>query len=179
MNIPARFQHSSHITHIDNKEDIPYLRNKLFDVNIRLFNSSTEYRGLINRACDHIGWLCMTKMQGYKLPHGMSAANAGIPWNIIAFALNRDTKNAYSFIMMNPKILKREGAIVDTESNCGSLTLERPITIKRHEKVFVGWFDRDSKYNEKYFDRDNHGFTIQHEIDHNLGILITDRIETI
>ncbi len=167
--------HSDHITHIDNPADVPYLRGKLLDVNMRLFSTSDGYRAVVLAACDWIAKLCTTKMEGYKLPHGMSGANAGIPWNIIGIARNRGQDDAYTQIMINPKIGAYGGKVIESQSNCGSLCLKEPITIKRRERVTLGWFDMDGKDCCGTFGREDGGFTIQHEVDHNLGVLITDR----
>jgi peptide deformylase len=168
--------HTDYVTDITHKEDVPYLRTKLFDVNMRLFNSSNKYKALVLDACEYIGFLCLTKAEGYKLPHGFSGANAGIPWNIIAIARNRGEKTAYAQVMTNPKIINASEEMIESESNCGSIRLKEPITIKRHAWVDITWYSaRDFAFCKARFYRENGGLTIQHEIDHNLGILITDR----
>ncbi len=167
--------HSDHITHIDQMEDKPYLRTPLFDVNMRLFRTSDGYRGVVLAACGWIEKLCLTKMEGYKLPHGMSGANAGVPWNIIGIARNRGQPDAHCDIMINPEIVKISDEKVESQSNCGSLCLPEPITIKRHVWVEVTWYDANAVFWRAVFDREHGGLTIQHEVDHNLGILITDR----
>jgi hypothetical protein len=59
-------KHSDYITHINNKEDEVYLRNKHFPVNMRLFNTSTEYRQIILQQCQYIRNLCLQQVEGYK-----------------------------------------------------------------------------------------------------------------
>lgn len=174
--VDEMLKHSDHITHIDNAEDVPYLRTPLFNVNMRLFKTSAFYRFVVLEACRLIVNLCATKMEGYKLPHGMSGANAGIPWNIIGIARNRGEKDAWTEIMINPKILAYGSKVVESQSNCGSLTLKEPITIKRHAKIDVEWHDTDGAAHKDTFDSTTGAFTIQHEVDHNLGVMITDRI---
>jgi peptide deformylase len=170
------YQHSDHITHISNPEDQRYLKEPLIDVNMRLFGTSPQYRAVVLAACAHIEWLCLTKMEGYKLPHGMSGANAGIPWNIIGMAQQRDTPKANCYIMINPKITGRSRAMVESRSNCGSIRLPEPITIRRHAWIVCDWYDVNGIFHHKgRFDRRGNGLTIQHEVDHNLGVLITDR----
>src|SRR5688572_4592509 len=136
---------ADHITHISNEEDLPFLRTKLFDVNMRLFHSSEEYREIIKYCCSHIQWLALDEMEGYKKPHGMSGANAGIPFNIIAVVRNRDKENEYCQIMINPKIIGHSTKQVETESNCGSIRLENPIKILRWYEVRVQWYDTEGK----------------------------------
>lgn len=174
----TKWKHSDFITHIDNKEDAPYLKNKLPDVNMRLFNTSQFYRKLVLEACKYLEWLVLTQMEGYKLPHGMSGANAGIPWNIIAVARDRGEKTAFPWILINPKVIETSKDTVTAHSNCGSLTLKEPITVHRFSWVKISWFGQSNgeEHHLQKFEADNYGFTLQHEIDHNLGILITDRV---
>jgi peptide deformylase len=168
-------KHSDYITHIKNEEDIPFLKSKLFDVNMRLFETSARYRFLILDMCRYIRWLAEKEKEGYKKPHGMSGANAGLPFNIIGIVRNRNHNDEKVEIMINPKILEAGGGKTFVKSNCGSLTLPKPIDVWRYDKVKVGWFNMDGQYKEADFGREHEGFTIQHEIDHNLGILITDK----
>lgn len=74
--------------------------------------------------------------------------------------------------MINPKIIKSGPGFTQYEySNCGSLLLKEPIRVWRHPRIVVNYFNRDgvSCQTEGYLP------TVQHEIDHNNGILITDR----
>lgn len=171
-------QHDDNITFIENDEDKPYLLNPLFNVNIRLLKSSPGYRKVVLAACDHISWLCMAGLPGYKLPHGMSGANAGVPWNIIGIARNRGEKDAYCEIMINPTIVQRSDEMIESQSNCGSIRLAEPIMVRRHSWVRVIWNDIAGKTRSFDFDRDHGSLTIQHEIDHNVGVLITARAIT-
>jgi peptide deformylase len=164
---------SDWLTHIDNKEDEPYLRSKLLDVNMRLFKANKAYRELVLMACHHLQVHCLSKLDGYKLPHGTSGANLGIPWNIIAIAKNRGQHDAYAEIMINPHITEHSTERVYSESNCGSIRLPAPIKVWRWAWVVVKWFSMDG--NEMVTRRIYGSLTIQHEIDHNNGILITDR----
>lgn len=172
MNNPV---HTDYVTDISHAEDEPYLKRPLFNVNMRLFRPSHAYHNLVQAACDHLEWCCLTKAQGYKLPHGFSGANAGIPWNIIAIARERGTKKAWAEIMINPEITVQSPQMVESESNCGSIRLREPIKVMRREWVKVLWYDRNERMHLADYRREDGGFTIQHEIDHNRGILITDR----
>jgi len=167
--------HNDYITHLLNEEDEVYLRQDHFPVNMRLFKTSEDYRNIIVQCCEYIAKLCLTKMEGYKKPHGMSSANAGLAFNIIGITINRNKKNEYCLIMINPEILKYGEEKVHSFSNCGSLTLKESIQIIRSEKVLVRWHSTDGKIGERWFNREQGSLTLQHEIDHNLGILITDR----
>jgi peptide deformylase len=114
-------------------------------------------------------------MNGYKKPHGMSGANCAIPFNIIAYMENRDKKNEKCIVMINPRIISYFGNEIISESNCGSLTLENPIKIRRAEEILIRYFDTSGIERDRYINRESGSLTIQHEVDHNNGILITDR----
>lgn len=155
-------KHKDYCTLLKNREDKDILTRPLFDVNMRLYKSSPEYRTIIQECADYIWWLATTERKGYKKPHGFSGANAGIPFNIIALADGTQ--------MINPRILEAAG-YREVVSNCGSLMLEKPIKVWRCAEVMVEYWDLEGKR------REVRGYlpTVQHEIDHNLGILITDR----
>lgn len=161
-------------TNIANNEDIPYLKTKLLSVNMRLFHSCWQYKALVLQACEHIEECALHKADNYSHPYGFSGANAGIPWNIIAVVSGRGKSWATAMLMINPVITHYAGTKVESISNCGSI-LESSIRVQRSPIVLVSWFDVDGKHHQDYFDRDNGGFTIQHEVDHNNGVLITDR----
>ncbi len=155
-------KHSDVCTLLANDEDKDILTRRLFDVNMRLMKTSPHYRAIINAVAIYIQTLATTEREGYKKPHGFSGANAGIPFNIIALADGE--------VMINPAIIAESGEKV-IESNCGSLLLPEPIRIKRNASIVFGYYDLYGRYHCKQ------GFypTVQHEIDHNNGILITDR----
>jgi peptide deformylase len=118
--------------------------------------------------------MCLTEKEGYKKPHGMSSANVGTAFNIIGITMHRNTDKEYCLIMINPKIIKYYNPLIKTNSNCGSLTLEKPIKVPRWYEIDVEYYDRDGKKHQENFTKENGAYTIQHEIDHNKGILITD-----
>lgn len=169
--------HLDCITHIDNNEDLVYLRTTHFPVNMRLFRTSPRYRDLILHHCKYIEELCLEEKPGYKKPHGMSSANAGLAFNIIGITKNRGLPGEYCQIMINPQIIMDSSETEVALSNCGSLTLPAPIEVRRYKEIKVRYFDVNGDLHTQDFTRDTGGFTIQHEIDHNNGILITDRAE--
>ena len=158
--------HKDYCTLISNQEDKDILTRKLFEVNTRLFSSSEQYRDIILSCCDYIQWAAQTEKIGYKKPHGFSGANGGIPFNIIALANGT--------VMINPIIVETSGERTSL-SNCGSLLLTAPILIKRFARVVVNYLEPAST--GELITRQVTGYlpTVQHEIDHNNGILITDR----
>ena len=167
-------KHSDYITHINNEEDKIYLKSKHFPVNMRLFNTSPEYKTIILQQCEYIKMLCSEEKEGYKKPHGMSSANAGPAFNIIGFMVNRDSPTRYCQIMINPVITKFWGPKIKVKSNCGSLTLKNPIEVERYSEITVVYYDIKGNRRINGFNRFEGALTIQHEIDHNNGILITD-----
>jgi len=167
-------QHSDYITHINNKEDLVYLKTPHFPVNMRLFATSPEYKAIILQQCEYIRQNCLEEKIGYKKPHGMSSANVGLAFNIIGITRNRNKKNEYCQIMINPIYQGIGEKTIASQSNCGSLTLKNPIEIKRYNEIEVVWFDEKANHFKTIENRLSCSLTIQHEIDHNLGILITD-----
>ena len=72
--------------------------------------------------------------------------------------------------MINPMIVEARGNRI-AESNCGSLLLAEPIEVIRHNWIRFTYYNRDGLACE------DEGYlpTVQHEVDHNNGILITER----
>jgi peptide deformylase len=161
-------------THIRYPEDVPYLTTKLLDVNIRLLKCNSEYRELVSQAFRMIGEYALRKAEDYAHPFGFSGANAGIPWNIISYVVGRGTERARSVVMINPKIISAEGEVI-ARSNCASVVLPESIPIRRFERITVSWFDLLGEEHTTHHDRASYSRTIQHEVDHNLGILVTQR----
>lgn len=149
----------------DDEFDQDILTREQFDVNLRLCRTSPCYRSIVESCCNYIRECATTTRNGYKKPHSFSGANAGIPFRIIALADGT--------VMINPFVSDRSDTRRQSESNCGSLTLDKPIKIWRYSSVDVTYFDIDGK---KYQIK---GYlpTVQHEIDHCDGILITDRTD--
>lgn len=162
------------ITHIGNREDVPFLRIPLFDVNMRLFASSEGYRNLILAACSYIKRLALESYEDYTQPFGISGANAGIPFNIIGYVVGRKTTRPCCRLMLNPKILAYSQETHVALSNCGSIRLPKPIKVRRSNQIQVRYFTEDGLPERLWFTRPSHGDTIQHEVDHNRGVLITD-----
>ena len=95
---------------------------------------------------------------------GMAANMIGVQKRIIAF----DDGGKY-MLMLNPEILKAEGAY-ETEESCLSL-LGGPRKTKRFRKIKVRFQNEQMQVRIKTYE----GFTaqiIQHEVDHCNGILI-------
>lgn len=161
-------KHSDYTTHIRNEEDKDVLTRRLFEVNMRLYGTSPIYKAIVDGCCQYIQWGATTTKDGYKKPHGFSGANAGIPFNIIGLADGT--------VIINPEIAGYSGEKISW-TNCGSLTLEKPIKVRRYAQVTVQgiqWGGADLTVHP-YYDKTGYLPTHQHEIDHNNGVLITDR----
>ncbi len=158
----------------DGEEHDDVLHMKSAPVNIRLFKSNKHYREVVMQAVDYMLTTLYKKFNDYPKVRGISGANIGIPLNIVAIK----TKSS-SEVFLNPRIINRSGATVSAKSNCGSLNLREPIKIKRYLWVEVEWHDVDSELHQEIFKIGDSGLvssaTLQHEMEHNLGILITDK----
>ena len=99
---------------------------------------------------------------------GMAANMIGVKKRIIAF-LDESGKAPTYTVMLNPEIIKRDGAY-DTEEGCLSL-LGGPRPCKRYKSIKVRYQTTELQTRIKTYT----GFTaqiIQHEVDHCDGVLI-------
>ena len=99
---------------------------------------------------------------------GMAANMIGVKKRIIAFLDESGRAPTYT-VMLNPEIIKRDGAY-DTEEGCLSL-LGGPRPCKRYKSIKVRYQTMDMQMRIKTYT----GFTaqiIQHEVDHCDGVLI-------
>jgi len=154
----------------DSEDDNDVLHRKLFDVNIRLFNDNKKYRKLILNMVNYTKKVAEKRFADYTPAKGISGANVGVPFNIIG-VLNENKK--WDFFL-NPEFLKKSTKKEIVKSNCGSLLLEEPIKIERHEWIQLEYYNLSGEKKLEYF-KGQYGRTIQHEVDHNNGILITSR----
>jgi peptide deformylase len=142
---------------VQNEEnDNDVLNRPLFDVNMRLYN--TEF-------------VLEQQFDDYDDLKGISGANLGVPWNIIAYKWSNSV-----VVMINPKITHKSSQMVRVKSNCGSLRLPDCIEVERHVFIDCAWYDCDgSQKHQSKIGRQQGGLTIQHEVEHNQGILITSK----
>lgn len=156
---------------VQDKEDgDSILHSELFNVNMRLFNTNKKHNKLILNIIDYMKKIAKKRFENYTSAKGISGANIGIPFNIIGV---KNKKNKWDFFI-NPTYLKRSPIKKTVKSNCGSLCLEKPIEIERHVWIKVEYYNLKGQKEFDYFSG-SYGNTIQHEIDHNKGILITDK----
>ena len=154
----------------NSEDDNDILHSKLFNVNMRLFNTNKKYRKLILNIVSYMKKIAKKRFEDYTSAMGISGANVGIPFNIIG-VLN--SKKKWDFFL-NPEILSMSMIEDVVKSNCGSLLLKEPIKVKRHKWVQLEYYDLKGEKKLKYFE-ERYGRTIQHEVDHNNGILIISK----
>lgn len=148
----------------DSVEYSDILVRKCFDINIRLFQSYDPYKKLILQTSQYLENL----LSGGSFL-GISGANIGVPFNIIAFR-----QDGLSRTLINPKIIKQSNKYTEFLQSCGSIKLPAFLDVFIPEWVEVEYYDIDGKKNSEVFK----GWItsiVCHEIDHNNGVLMTDR----
>ena len=149
------------------------LTRKLFHVNAELLKSSRGYKATIGIIVQYFKDVLEMKFSNYPTLLGVSGANLGIPFNIIGINKRSGKTCTETLIMVNPRIVDRSRRTIDVRSNCGSVRLKEPIRVSRNVWVEVEYYSEKGVIAIKKFS----GLvarTIQHEVDHNNGILITD-----
>lgn len=156
------------------KEDDDCLHRPGFDVSVRMFNENKAFNKVIHEIIDYMKTVLCINFRDYNKLKGISGANIGIPLNIVAVMHNNIVE-----VFINPSITKVSRSKITVLSNCGSLNLPKPINVERHTWIQVKWIDVDGKQHEKHFTAHNNdvevpniALTLQHEIDHNKGVLI-------
>lgn len=144
------------------------LRMKGAPVNIRLFKTNKAYKDIIMNIIEFMLDAMDASYDNYTDLSGISGANIGIPLNIIVAHLGEDET-----VMINPEIIELSEETRIAETNCGSLNLPAPIKVERHKWVTVKYYDEDGKHHERKI-KEGAG-TMQHEVDHNQGIMIIDK----
>lgn len=165
-------------------EDADILHNKVQNVNTRLLNSNSNYREIIEEIIKFMTKMLETKFDDYSTLKGMSGANVGIPLNIIAIKATTDKglpkspiKHIFPKIIsfINPIITRHSKKFTIVQSNCGSVNLTEPIKISRYDWIDVEYFTLEGLRKLERYEKPM-SFTIQHEVDHNHGVVITDKI---
>lgn len=136
---------------------------------MRLFKSNTEYQEIIIQICNYMTDIMSKKFSDYSNLLGLSGANIGIPYNIIAFV--KDDRINH---MINPIVVAMSKKTKTKLSNCGSINLKDKCVVSRREWIAVEYYNINGVLEQKKFTLDECGGTIQHEICHNKGFLITD-----
>lgn len=152
------------------------LHMKAGPVNIRLYRANKAYRKLIGNIIDYMLMGLDLDFEDYSRVRGISGANVGIPLNIVIVIGGHDLGPQ---VFLNPTIAKESQGTVTAKSNCGSLNLDKSITIARKQWVWVEYYGLDGLHKTRKYEIGDGGIvssaTLQHEIDHNSGILVTDK----
>jgi peptide deformylase len=166
---------------VDERES-EVLHRRLFNVNMRLFQNNPDYRDVIKKVIAHMKAVITSQFYDYPVLKGLSAANVGIPFNIIAVVEKDDLPkdagvmeiNKYTRFCINPVIVRKSRKKRTVKSNCGSMNLTKPVEVERHEWIKLEYYDIEGRKHIERFEG-RVGSTIQHEVEHNLGVLITDK----
>ena len=141
-----------------------------FNVNMRLFDSSLEYRNIIRDIIKYMKDVLNSSFENYPDPVGISGANVGFPLRIVGVK----EEGERCIFMLNPTIVKTFGNKT-VKSNCGSLVLKESVSVKRYKVIDVNYYDTRGRLQHDTF-LGPLSRTVQHEIDHTNGVLITDRV---
>ncbi len=154
-----------------NEYDRECLSRACFNVNMRLYHVNVEYRKIITSIIDYMYLVLDTNFEDYPQETGVASSTLGIPFNIIAYK-NKEIKKA----MINPEIVERSLTKSTGKSNCGCCRLKNKIEIFRYDWISVRYYDRFGNLSaDERLTKMEGGFTVQHEIDHNIGYTIVDR----
>jgi peptide deformylase len=114
----------------------------------------------------------------YQAPGvGLAAIQVGINKSLMVYDISPKDKKRALQVLINPRIVSREGSLLSEEEGCLSVPDFRS-DVKRAAAITVEGLDR----NEKPVRIDAEGFlaiVLQHEIDHLNGILFIDRISAL
>ena len=114
----------------------------------------------------------------YKAPGiGLAAIQVGIDHSIIVYDVSSNEEKKSLQVLINPKIVNKEGKAISENEGCLSVPDFRA-DVKRSASVVVEGLDRDG--NPKKIEADHLlSIVLQHEIDHLNGILFIDRISSL
>ena len=108
---------------------------------------------------------------------GLAAPQVGIGQSFIIYDIAPRENGRDLHVLVNPKIITREGEILSENEGCLSVPDFRA-DVKRAERVLVEGFDRDG--NPLRFEAEGMlAIVIQHELDHLNGTLFIDRISAL
>ena len=114
----------------------------------------------------------------YQAPGvGLAAPQVGIGHSFIIYDVSPQEDGHDLHVLVNPKIVTREGEIISENEGCLSVP-EFRADVKRAERILVERVDRDG--NPLRFDAEGMlAIVIQHELDHLNGTLFIDHISTL
>ena len=155
---------------VQNGREDEILHRRVFDVHMGFYSENVAYRNMVLSVIAYMKELMEElKFEDYTALRGISGANIGVPLNIVGFR-----REGRTVIMLNPKILSKSKATKTVSSNCGSVLLPNPIKVIRSLTIKVSYYTASGSIVSSEKLRDSESFTVQHEINHNNGILIID-----
>ena len=147
-----------------------WLEKRCQEVSVRLYRHNHDYQQMIKGIIAYMSKTMSEDFDDYNKLQGISGANIGMAINIIIVRVKDDKL----LPMINPKITKYSKGKRTVKSNCGSLCLGEPLEVERSESIEVQFHNTKGHIERKSFEG-SLASTIQHEVDHNRGILITKR----
>ena len=159
----------------DREDDDSFLHRQLFPVSVRLYKENIRYRKIIRDMIEYMRKVATTEFSDYGKLRGLSGANVGIPYNIVVLV----EKNYHTEVFINPIIIRGYGDKRIVTSNCGSLQLKKPIKVTRYNEISIQYHDYEDKklpdgslvlITQQF--KGARAATLQHEVDHNNGLLI-------
>jgi len=148
------------------------LHRKLFAVNMQKYRTSPHYEGIIRSMVAYMSWFLDQTWEDYDPQTSVGAASLGLGHNIVLLKTKDGEKKAF----LNPAIIEASSSKMTTWTNNGSLRLKTKISVLRHEWISVRYYGLDGNlYFDEKLDRAAGCYALQHEIDSNNGITITDR----
>ena len=108
---------------------------------------------------------------------GLAAIQVGIDQSFLIYDISPSDENRHLNILVNPRIVEKEGEIISENEGCLSVPDYRA-DVKRYASVLVEGYDG----NEKPVRIEAHdllSIVLQHEIDHLRGTLFIDRISSL
>lgn len=114
----------------------------------------------------------------YEAPGvGLAAVQVGSNDSLIVYDIAAAEDDRELHVLINPKIIEKEGEIISENEGCLSVP-EFRADVKRAERIFVEGVDRDG--NPLRFEAEGIlAIVLQHEIDHLNGTLFIDHVSAL
>ena len=108
---------------------------------------------------------------------GLAAPQIGVNKKIVVIDIpgDDDVQGKNQLILINPKILKREGELVESQEGCLSVPGYQD-TVMRYPKVSVSYQDLEGKAQEMLDVEGLLAICLQHETDHLDGVVFVDKL---
>lgn len=114
----------------------------------------------------------------YKAPGiGLAAIQVGHNKSLLVYDVSPKDEERSLQVLINPKIISKEGTIISEEEGCLSVPDLRA-DVKRAEKILVEGYDREGKP-LRIEAEGLLSLVLQHEIDHLNGVLFIDHLSSL